>query len=212
MPYTVSRWQDIPSYEDPGEQIAALYEMMVQLAPPESDVLETGVYHGRSLVRLAMLARDARKGLWVHGVDHFTDMSIGLEVEVRKHLGHFGVSDQVSLLKMDSLDAAITFPNESLWFVFLDGSHNREDVAAEVKAWMPKIKPGGFLAGHDYRWHLVAEPVNSILDTVLWEPEWPDIWLAPKQPVLDDDINLPTTIPKRASDPTIRQYFERNKI
>jgi predicted O-methyltransferase YrrM len=208
----VNRWQDIPSYEDPGEQIAALYEMMVRLAPPESGVLETGVYHGRSLVRMALSVKEAAKRLHVYGVDHFTDMSIGLEAEVRKHLGQFSVSEYVSLLKMDSLDAALTFPNESLWFVFLDGSHDREYVAAEVKAWMPKIKPGGFLAGHDYRWHLVAEPINSLLDTVFWEPEWPDIWLAPKQPVLDGDINLPTTIPKRASDPTIRQYFERKKF
>jgi cephalosporin hydroxylase len=208
----VSRWQEIPSYEDPGEQIAALYEMMVQLAPDGSSLLETGVYHGRSLVHLAIASRDARKGLIVYGVDHFVDMSIGLEAEVRKHLGHFGASDHVILLKMDSLDAAPTFRDESLWFVFLDGSHDREDVAAEVKAWMPKIATGGFLAGHDYYWHLVCESVNARIDTVLWEPEWQDIWLAPKQPVLDGDINLPTTIPKRATDPTIRQYFERNKI
>jgi cephalosporin hydroxylase len=209
---TVSRWQDIPGYEDPGEQIASLYDMMARLAPPESNVLETGVYHGRSLVRLAMLANQARKGLWVHGVDHFADMSAGLEAEVRKNMGHFGVSDCVSLLKMDSIEAAFTFKDESLWFAFLDGSHDREYVAKEVEAWMPKITPGGFLAGHDYRWHTVCEAVHARLECVLWQPEWPDIWLAPKQPVLDGDINLPTTIPKRASDPTIRKYFERNKV
>jgi predicted O-methyltransferase YrrM len=209
---TVSRWQDIPSFEDPGEQIVSLYDLIVQHSPPGFTIVETGCYHGRSLVGLALTAKAANKGLRVIGVDWMEDMSAGLLPELRRNVERFGVGDIVELVAEDALQAAKRYEDGSLWFVFLDDGHDREHVAAEVEAWMPKIAPGGFLGGHDYRWHLVAEPVAAMLDTVLWEPEWPDIWLAPKQSVLDGDINLPTTIPKRAIDPTIRQYFERKKF
>jgi predicted O-methyltransferase YrrM len=209
---SVSRWQDIPSYEDPGEQIAALYEMMVQLAPAGSTLVEVGNYFGRSLVCLAIAAKYADKGLRICGIDWCVDMSAGLASERVKNIRAFGVEDIVTLVTAPSLEAAKNVSDGSAWFIFIDADHTREAVAADIGAWMPKVQDGGIIAGHDYRWHLVCESVNAHLDDVLWEPEWPDIWLAPKQPVLDGDINLPTTIPKRASDPTIRQYFERNKI
>lgn len=35
-------------------------------------------------------------------------------------------------------------------FVFLDADHSYEGLSADIKAWAPKIKPGGWLGGHDY--------------------------------------------------------------
>ena len=34
--------------------------------------------------------------------------------------------------------------------VFLDGDHSLEGVAADIEAWWPKVKPGGWLGGHDW--------------------------------------------------------------
>lgn len=41
-------------------------------------------------------------------------------------------------------------PDESLDFVFIDAIHTYEHVKRDVAAWMPKLKPGGVLGGHDY--------------------------------------------------------------
>jgi len=53
-------------------------------------------------------------------------------------------------------DAAKRFKRE-VDFVYIDGNHDYTYVVADILAWHPKVKPGGILAGHDYknseRWH-----------------------------------------------------------
>ena len=35
-------------------------------------------------------------------------------------------------------------------FVFLDADHSYEGCAADLAAWAPKVRPGGYICGHDY--------------------------------------------------------------
>jgi predicted O-methyltransferase YrrM len=64
-------------------------------------------------------------------------------------------------LRMSSLEAAIQFEDNSIDFVFLDASHEYEDIKADIKAWYPKVKPGGLFAGHDYAWDGVNKAVKE---------------------------------------------------
>ncbi len=56
-----------------------------------------------------------------------------------------------TIAQADSLAAADTVAAESLDFAFLDADHSYEAVAADLLAWLPKVRPGGLLCGHDYR-------------------------------------------------------------
>lgn len=60
------------------------------------------------------------------------------------------------VLKEFSENAAKRYKQE-FDFVYIDGNHDYSYVVADILAWYPKIKPGGILAGHDYknseRWH-----------------------------------------------------------
>jgi len=51
---------------------------------------------------------------------------------------------------MPSLLAVNHFPNGSLDFVYVDAMHWYQDVLDDCKAWMPKVKKGGFIGGHDF--------------------------------------------------------------
>lgn len=57
---------------------------------------------------------------------------------------------RVAIWRTRSAEAARNFPDAAADFVFLDADHSREGCAADLAAWAPKVKPGGWLGGHDY--------------------------------------------------------------
>lgn len=55
-----------------------------------------------------------------------------------------------TILRMDSKDAARAIPDNSLDLAFIDADHSYEGCKSDLEAYWPKVKPGGFLSGHDY--------------------------------------------------------------
>lgn len=56
-----------------------------------------------------------------------------------------------TILNAFSVDAARGWTDGSLDFVYIDASHRYEQVVADIAAWEPKVRPGGIVAGHDFR-------------------------------------------------------------
>lgn len=56
-----------------------------------------------------------------------------------------------AIVRAFSVDAAKVVPDRSLDFVYIDGNHVEAAVLADLEAWAPKVRPGGVVAGHDYR-------------------------------------------------------------
>jgi len=67
-------------------------------------------------------------------------------------VSRFGADPRVRILRKGSLDAVSDFADKSLDWVYVDGLHFVDDVRADLKAWAPKLKPGGVLCGDDYYW------------------------------------------------------------
>jgi len=66
--------------------------------------------------------------------------------------------------KADSIDAASRYNRDSFHLIYIDASHEYADVKRDIKAWLPKVKPGGVIAGHDYSrgWPGVRKAVDEI--------------------------------------------------
>jgi predicted O-methyltransferase YrrM len=60
------------------------------------------------------------------------------------------VGTRAEVIRKPSLEAVTDFKDNSLDFVYLDGDHSRENVVKEIYSWLPKVKVGGLLGGHDF--------------------------------------------------------------
>jgi len=58
--------------------------------------------------------------------------------------------ERVKVLRGISWDMASRVENESIDMVYLDACHSYDCVKKDLEAWYPKLKVGGFMAGHDY--------------------------------------------------------------
>lgn len=116
---------------------------------------EIGVYTGTNLVNYL------KAGLTMYGVDPYLDYEIpslkpttpptmqflGPAFKGAEHLKKYPNYIQI---KKSSMDALMEFPDCSLDFVYIDGSHKYGHVAMDLTEWAQKIKKGGVLSGHDY--------------------------------------------------------------
>jgi len=65
------------------------------------------------------------------------------------------------LLRMQSARAARVFDDASVDFVYIDAEHKYDSVRADIHAWLPKVRPGGKIAGHDYGMADVSRAVHE---------------------------------------------------
>lgn len=159
-----------------------LYSHVVEISPDKSHFVEVGVWKGTSASYMGVEILNSGKNIKFDCIDPF--IPVGDEMEEYK-ITHEDLKNQFidnmkplegkyTLYALGSPEVTKMYKEKSLDFVFIDGSHRYEDVVNDIKAWMPKIKKGGILAGHDYTsgWPDVVKAV----DDVLGEGEWKDQW------------------------------------
>jgi len=67
------------------------------------------------------------------------------------------------LIRLPSPEAAAIFPDGYFDLVYIDASHLYDAVRADVEVWLPKVRSGGLLCGHDYNLGQVRSAVGSLL-------------------------------------------------
>lgn len=185
----VETWSDIPGFFD----YERFYDFIADWIPESGRAVEVGVYMGRSLSYLAIKLKEYRKSVELTGVDYWDNAAVGNEPERSKTVAlarSFGGDlyrtflDNVARLSLDlrhiranSTEAVKQFADQSLDFVFIDADHRFEAVSADICAWLPKVKRGGILAGHDYgqEYPGVADAVNQLLAGRFWT--WGSVWI-----------------------------------
>ncbi len=54
------------------------------------------------------------------------------------------------LMVMTTHEASQLAPDQAADFVFIDADHSHAAVADDIACWRSKVRPGGWLGGHDY--------------------------------------------------------------
>jgi predicted O-methyltransferase YrrM/tRNA G46 methylase TrmB len=133
-----------------------LYKNMVQQFPSGSKFVEVGAWKGKSSAFMAVEIANSKKDIeftcidtWEGSVEHQGQKDLHQLYDV--FIENMNpVEDYYKPIRLPSLEAVHQFKDRSLDFVFIDASHEYEDVKQDICAWLPKVKYGGVLAGHDY--------------------------------------------------------------
>ena len=80
-------------------------------------------------------------------------------VETINKLANF----DVTIMRMTSLEAAPKIAKASLDFVYIDALHDYENVKNDLNAWVPKVRTGGVVSGHDWGHPGVTKAVKEYM-------------------------------------------------
>lgn len=134
-----------------------LYKKMVEQLPSGSKFVEVGSWKGMSSAYMAVEIANSGKDIdfycvdtWEGSIEH---EQYGMDTSdlYDTFLNNMQpVGKYYKGIRARSLQAVKQFEDNSLDFIFIDASHEYLDVKDDIIAWLPKLKIGGILAGHDY--------------------------------------------------------------
>ena len=145
-------------------------EMLDRLEIKDGVCAEIGVFEGT--YSLQILSRNPKSLLlvdpWLNQPESVYKDGCNVAQNVMDNLCNsvaikFKADNRVSIKRAMSLDAAVEAADASLDFVYVDGNHSKAAVYADLEAWLPKVKTGKYLAGHDFQLLDVQEAVHEFL-------------------------------------------------
>ena len=136
---------------------AELYTEIVKESQPNATFVEVGTWMGKSATYMAVEIANSNKNIEFYCVDLWSGVGLS-KTEVRsddrfyqKFLANIEpVKNFIKPVRMDSVKASATFPDNFFDFIFIDASHDYESVKLDINSWYPKLKTDGVYAGHDY--------------------------------------------------------------
>ena len=157
----------LPKFEEEWFDYQNLYTDMVNTFPTGSVFVEVGSWKGRSAAYMCVEIANSNKLIDFYCIDSWPYCDDdGIEV-YDKFLNNLKPVEQYfKSFKLNSVDAASMFEDNSIDFVFIDAGHDYDSVRADILAWYPKVKKGGIIAGHDY---FLNHPVLKDVYTVVNE-------------------------------------------
>jgi predicted O-methyltransferase YrrM len=123
-------------------------------------IIEVGVWCGKSAAYMAQIMSE---NCILYAVDHFkvdseyslhSDPTVAtrakqLYEQFLSNMIHLNLTEKIIPIRMNSLDAAHTLEVQAD-LIYIDGSHEEEDVFNDVCAWSKKLNPHGIICGDDY--------------------------------------------------------------
>jgi hypothetical protein len=156
-----------------------LYQSMVNQATDNSLFIEVGTWKGRSAAFMAVEILKSGKKIKFDCIDPFIAVEgvPGFDITHEELKRTFienmkPVEGHYTLYPEASPAPATYYKDKSVDFIFIDGSHTHEDVCADIMGWMPKMKIGGVISGHDY--DELSCGVRSAVNQIFGDKNWSD--------------------------------------
>jgi predicted O-methyltransferase YrrM/GR25 family glycosyltransferase involved in LPS biosynthesis len=147
---------DQPQFGENWFTYPNLYKKAVKEALSGSKFVEIGSWKGKSSAFMAVEIANSNKDIEFYCIDTWEGSTEHQDMDNLESLYATFIQNMMPLvdyyvpIKTTSLKASALFEDESLDFVFIDASHEYDDVRNDITAWLPKIKNNGTIAGHDY--------------------------------------------------------------
>lgn len=139
------------------------YERMVREASSPAKFVEVGTWLGRSAAFLAVEIANSGKAIildvvdtWQGNKDQPWMMEQAREIDLFSSFwqnmvwGKVAATGIVRPIMVESVRAARLYEDGELDLVFIDAGHTYDCVSADILAWMPKVKKGGYIGGDDF--------------------------------------------------------------
>ena len=151
-------------------------------------IVEVGSWMGKSSAFMAKKIMESNKTIEFFCVDVW-EGSTGDEIVDKimeqnnwsiynvfmENMKECGLDSYINAIKGDSVKTASSFKDNYISFCFIDALHTYEAVKNDVKAWLPKVKNGGYIGGHDADRPEVQRALNETVPG--WYMESPRSWL-----------------------------------
>ena len=119
--------------------------------------VELGAYRGHNaekllhnLPTLQLTCIDTWGEIQLSDGSAYTDFNLSQWQTVRNEFDRRTASNAGRLSVLQQPTAQTDNAPDAVDFVFIDADHSYEGCAADIAAWWPRVKPGGWLCGHDY--------------------------------------------------------------
>ena len=165
-----------------------LYGSMVSSAKNGAHFVEVGSWKGRSACFMGVEILNSGKKIRLDCVDTWlgSEEHCIPELETDKDFLYNIFLKNIEPLKtiikpirMESRDAARLYNDSSLDFVFLDASHDYTNVLHDIAYWLPKVKPSGTIAGHDWPHEPIRRAVLDMFGEIFIDVN-EDCWIVKK--------------------------------
>lgn len=131
----------------PQNSVQGLYKLITDHVTKNTNMVEIGSFSG---VSSELFAIHCKHITCVDKWSEYHEIESSKLNEGEKRFDQLVSNyNNITKMKMSSEDAAKNFEDKSLDFVYIDAAHDYDNVKKDILCWLPKVKSGGYLAGHD---------------------------------------------------------------
>jgi predicted O-methyltransferase YrrM len=160
---------------------SAFYMMVANNLPETARILEVGSYKGRSTVCMDSHCKYLEKNVTIDVIDIFTGDNFSMGVmpsyldEFKSNTAHCNIGNVI----VEDSATAHRHLQHKYDFIFIDAQHDFDSVVADITNYLPHVKQGGAIGGHDLQFFDIAKALAHLkMDYYAFE----NCWLFPCPP------------------------------